>query len=128
MASSWGHQPVEPRVWMWYRVYAGFMGGLYLLVMLGGIALAVFAPSLEGGGGEMPEMPRFMGVMYAVIGLPFAAAYLAAFFIPRVPWAWIYHLVLICVGLTSVCCMPATIPLLIFWLKPETKVFFGRQP
>jgi MFS family permease len=119
MAGSW--EPLEPPVWKWYRVYAGVMAAMYLLVTVAGVVLAVLAPDSDG-----EPFPRFIGLMYAVIGVPFAAAYLAAFFIPRAPWAWIYHLVLICIGLTSICCMPATIPLLIYWLKPEAKQFFGR--
>jgi hypothetical protein len=119
MAGSW--EPLEPPVWKWYRVYAGVMGGLYLLITIGGVALAVFAPNIDG-----EQMGLFMGAMYAIISLPFTAAYIAAFFIPRAPWAWVYHLVLICIGLSSVCCLPVTIPLLIQWLKPVTKQFFGR--
>jgi hypothetical protein len=39
---------------------------------------------------------------------------------------WVYDIVLICLGMTSVCCMPVTIPLLIFWIKPDAKAWFGR--
>jgi hypothetical protein len=46
---------------------------------------------------------------------------------PRRPWAWIFGLVLICIGLTSLCCLPVAIPLLLSWLKPETKSYFGRN-
>ena len=59
-----------------------------------------------------------------VFGL--AGVFGAAPFLPRRPWVWIYDLVLICLGLTSVCCLPATIPLLVYWLKPEAKSWFGR--
>jgi hypothetical protein len=40
---------------------------------------------------------------------------------------WVFGLVLICLGLSSACCLPACIPLLIFWLKPEMKAFYGRD-
>jgi hypothetical protein len=39
---------------------------------------------------------------------------------------WVYDLVVICVGMTSFCCMPVCIPLLIFWIKPEVRAYFGR--
>ena len=42
-------------------------------------------------------------------------------------WLWIYDLIIICLGMTSACFWPAVIPLLIFWLKPETKRHFGRR-
>jgi hypothetical protein len=37
-----------------------------------------------------------------------------------------YDLVLICIGMTSCCILPAAIPLLIFWLKPEAKNWFHQ--
>lgn len=119
MNASW--EPVAPPVWTWYRVYAGLMAAMYLAVMVAGVALTVLMPDIEG-----EPFPKFMGLIYAGIGAPLGIAYLAAFFIPRAPWAWIYHLVLICIGLSSICCMVASVPLLIFWLKPEAKQFFGR--
>ena len=39
--------------------------------------------------------------------------------------AGVRHVVLISVGLMSLCIAPASIPLLIHWLKPETKARFG---
>jgi hypothetical protein len=36
-------------------------------------------------------------------------------------------MVLICIGMNSCCLLPASIPLLIFWIKPETKTYFGRK-
>lgn len=120
MAGSW--EPLEPPVWKWYRIYAGLMAAMYMLVTIGGVLVAVLVPDVNED-----SMPMVMGLVYGCIGAPLAAAYIGAFFVPRQPWAWIYHMVLICIGLTSVCCMPATIPLLIHWIKPETKRFFGRE-
>jgi hypothetical protein len=31
------------------------------------------------------------------------------------------------IGMTSCCFLPFLIPLLIYWLKPETKAYFGRN-
>ena len=61
------------------------------------------------------------GLCFA-FGVPFAIAP----FLPRRSWVWIYDVVLICFGMTSICSMPAAIPLLIFWFKPETQAYFGR--
>jgi hypothetical protein len=65
-------------------------------------------------------------VITAVIVIPFFLIFALAPFLPKKPWAWIYHLVLICLGMSG-CTIVASIPLLIFWLKPETKAFFGRS-
>ena len=64
--------------------------------------------------------------MLAGIGSVFSALFVASFLLPPRPWAWIFHLVLICIGMTSGCTLPASVALLIFWLKPETRVYFGR--
>jgi hypothetical protein len=67
----------------------------------------------------------YLGLLFGICGV-LALVYLSSFFIHPRPWAWIYHLVLICVGLSSPCIMPASIPLLIFWIRPETRQYFGR--
>jgi hypothetical protein len=113
-----------PPVVTWYKVYAGLMAAMYLLLLVGGASFPLWAPEAEMGADDPP--PWVLALAAGCISLPFAAAYVAAFVVPVKPWAWIYHLVLICFGLTSACCMLASIPLLIFWLRPETKAYFGR--
>ena len=70
--------------------------------------------------------PAVMGGIYIAMGVLFAIPFLIAFFIPRKPWAWTYHIVMICIGMTG-CTIVASIPLLIFWLKPDVKGYFGRE-
>lgn len=110
-----------PPVWRWYRLYAGALAAVYVLVVVGGLLMAVLAPQEPG---EPP--PWLFGLLAVVLGGVFAAAFIAAFFLPRRPWAWIYHLVLIAIGMTSACCIPFSVPLLVFWLKTETRAYFGR--
>jgi len=63
--------------------------------------------------------------MFAAMGLALCAAIGVGLLAPRRKWGWVYALVVICLGLTSCCTMPACIPLLIFWLKPETKAYYN---
>lgn len=37
----------------------------------------------------------------------------------------IVGIVAIAMGMTSACCMPAAIPLLIFWINDKTRKYFG---
>ncbi len=106
-----------PPVWRWYVAYAIAMAAMYLLVTGFGVFLVVAGES----DGEKLE-----GFLFAGICLVLAVVFGAAPFLAKRPGAWTYHLVLICLGMTSACCMAASIPLLIHWLKPETKEFFGR--
>jgi hypothetical protein len=106
-------------------VYAGLMAAMYLVLLIGGTALPLLAPEEVDLKADDPP-PWAVSLVVGCVSLPFAAAFVAAFFMPVKPWAWIYHLVLICVGFTSACCMLASIPLLIFWVRPETKAYFGH--
>jgi hypothetical protein len=111
-----------PAVWTWYLAYAIALAVVYWICVAAGIALLVFNPAQSSG-----EMPTWLtGGILIGMGVPFGLAFSAAPFLPKRPWAWVYHLVAICIGMTSACCMPACIPLLIYWLKPETKAMFGK--
>ena len=106
-----------PPVWRWYVVYTVAMAVMYLAVTIGGGFVFVAAPHGEG---------QVQGAIMAVIGLPLMILYGAAPFLRKTSTTYTVHLVLIGIGLTSACCVPACLPLLIYWLKPETKAFFGK--
>jgi cell division protein FtsW (lipid II flippase) len=117
----------QPAVVTWYRVYCVATAILYLVLAIFGIVLLVIDPSLLGSKTDLDPMEiTIQAIVFLVLGLPLFLAYLTAVFLPAKPWNWIVGMVLICIGLTSCCCLPATIPLLIFWIKPETKTYFGR--
>ncbi|HWL88822.1 MAG TPA: hypothetical protein VNO21_23625, partial [Polyangiaceae bacterium] len=108
--------PPQPRAWPWFLAYTVCMALLYV----GVTALGVVAAR---GGAEYENAPTWV---FLVLGPLLAIPYGIAPFLPKKPWTWTYHLVLIAIGSTSVCCLPATIPLLIQWLKPDMRRFFGR--
>ena len=129
MSSSTCAGPPPP-VLLWYRVYLGAMAALYAGCLAVGIVLLWYRDELAGWGSS-PEDPRTLlvyGVVLAATGALLHSVYFTAFFLPRRPWAWVVHVVLIAIGLTSCCTMPAAIPLLVFWMKPETQAWFGRRP
>lgn len=98
------------------------MALLYGITAVMGIVFLFVEPDPEMSEAEQ----RIMGVVFLIMGLVFAAPYGAAPFLPRKSWVWVFGLVLICLGLSSLCCLPVCIPLLISWLKPEVKAFYGR--
>jgi hypothetical protein len=100
------------------------MAVLYLCTSALGILLLV-SPSFLGPAGNEPVMTIY-GVILIAVSVPFSLLFAAAPFLPRRPWAWIVHLALIALGMTSACCIPACLPLLLFWIKPETKAMFER--
>ena len=43
---------------------------------------------------------------------------------------WVYTLGVVMLGfqtLMNPCCLPLTVPLLVYWMKPETKKWFGAN-
>jgi len=116
--------PETPKVIAWFKAYSALFVAIYLACAASSLIFFLMEPS------ELDTTDAgaiVMGVMLLGIGLVLASAFVLPFFLKPRPWVWIYNLVLICIGLTSPCCMPASIPLLIYWLKPEVKAYFGRQ-
>src|SRR5688572_26820112 len=122
-------EPPAPPVLPWYRAYCAAMALLYLACVVGGALLLVFHERIAALDRTMSSSVGFLvyGVVLAVIGFVLMAAFAAALVLPRKPWVWVYHIVLISIGLSSPCCMLASVPLLIFWIKPETRAYFGRS-
>jgi hypothetical protein len=114
----------RPEFLVWYNVYCSLMAVLYLLV----IGFGLFFLMVDPGILEMPPLlANLMGAAYVGMGFILAGLFGAAPFLPPKPWSWIYGIVCIGIGLSSPCCMPASIPLLIYWIKPETRRYFGRS-
>lgn len=116
--------PSRPQVLVWFRIYCVVLCLIYLLCA--GFSLVFFAADPE----EM-DMGKaeaiIMGVLFLVMGVVlFVASLLPLLLRPR-PWVWVYDLIIICIGMTSACFLPLCVPLLIFWIKPEVKAYFGRQ-
>ena len=112
-----------PSVYKWFVAYCVFMALGYLTAAAMGIVFLFIEPDADMSAAEA----RILGVVCLIVGLVFFIPYAAAPFLPRQSWVWVFGLVLICIGLGSACCLPACIPLLIFWLKPEMKAFYGRN-
>lgn len=114
--------PPTPPVYKWFVVYCILMALSCLTLAVMGIVLGFIEPDREMSA----EEARLMGSVFIILGLVFFVPYAIAPFVPRKSWVWVFGLVLICLGLTSTCCLPACIALLIFWSKPEMKAFYNR--
>jgi hypothetical protein len=112
------------KAFFWYRVYCGFLMVMYLLVTFLGVFLAAFSPPTRQYNSEETFI---MGIIYAVMGVVFFIIFAVALFLPRKPYNWIVDIIMMALGMTSCCFLPFLIPLLIYWTKPETKAYFGRN-
>lgn len=117
----------RPPVVMWFKIYAWFG-------VAGGFLLSGIGVFLMFGAEIFPEesiteedrlMFPIMGGVYMVMGLITTIPFFIAALTKQKSWQWVYNLVIICLGLTT-CSLVFAIPLLIFWLKPECKAYYGR--
>lgn len=119
-----------PGVVKWYRFYAAFLTAVYFILFAACMVGLYFGLRASPGFWREADMPPFLGyaylVLFGLMSLVLGGGFLASFFIPRKSWAWTYHIVLICLGLSSACFIPICVPLLVFWLRPETKAYFGK--
>lgn len=112
------------KTFLWYRVYTGFMAVLYLALTVFGIVIATVPfETTEYSSGEL----ALMGIVYAVMGAILFLVFAVGTFLPAKSYNWVVGIILMGLGMTSCCFLPVLIPLLIFWFKPETQRFFGRN-
>jgi MFS family permease len=119
----------EPQVCKWFRVYCVCFLLLYILVGIGGALIAVFANEIAADSSNPDKETErignmITGILMAGISLPLCIVFIVGLMIPRRRWGWIYGFFPIAIGLTSPCCMPASIPLLLFWLKQKNQRWF----
>lgn len=112
------------KTFFWYRAYCVVLIIFYLIITGLGLFLAIAKPATKD---QTPEEVMITGIVYLIIGAILLIIYLVALFLPRKPYNWVVGIVMIALGMTSCCFLPFVVPLLIFWLKTETKTFFGRN-
>jgi len=66
-----------------------------------------------------------MSSIYLFIGIVLLIASLIGVLLKPKSWAWVYGIVMICLGMTNACFLPICIPLLLFWIKPESKAYYN---
>lgn len=115
---------MKPTVLLWFKIYTAFLCFLYLAVA--GSSLFFFLA--DPADMEISATGAYLiGTSLLLMGAALFAVCLVPFLVAPRPWLWVYDLVIICLGLTSACFLPICIPLMIFWLKPDTKSYFGRS-
>lgn len=110
----------QPGVVIWFKVYCAVLCTLYLLVSAASVVLLFVKPDPP----EDPALPIVLGLILFVVSIGLFVLCLIPIVAPPRSWVWLYGLIVICVGLSS-CFLPACIPLLIWWIKPETKNYYG---
>jgi hypothetical protein len=116
----------HPPVVICYRVYCGFVVLLSLAAIASGVALIKFRDQIPTDQNVPQHIWLLYGIGLLTLGGVSFIAYLTAFFLPRKPRSWIYHTVMIALGMGHPCSLPITLPLLIFWVKSDVQEYFGQ--
>lgn len=125
-----GHDPMTqddstPAGVYYFRIFGGFMaistGALLIAGMVGTIAALA---STTSPSSAIPSI--FAGLVYTGIGGVMFLLYILALFGGRRPWVHTLGVVLIALTMTSICCMPISIPLLIAYNKHDVKRWYGN--
>jgi hypothetical protein len=129
----------EPAVVGWYRTYCA------LLVVLIGVvaplllwAAATSSPFPSGADfGGMPAVNQMLeerenerkaaAVLPILLCIGMAALPVIALTLKPTPGAWVYHILILCLGLSG-CTLPFAVIMLIVWFQPPTQAYFGRGP
>lgn len=117
-----------PAVVLWYRVYAALMTFVYFITFSACLLGIVFGKHWMHGADMPPWLISGYLVFMAFMSLGLAGIFVASFFLKPSPGAWTYHIILICLGMTSACFLIFCVPLLIFWLQDPVKAYFGKIP
>jgi hypothetical protein len=116
----------NPAVLKWQMVYLTLMVLLYSALAVGSIVLFAFAERIAESDKETdPVMIQFMAIFYGLFALAFATIHAVGLFWRRGTGGWIYQIVLIALGLSQCWTWPATIPLLIYWIKHKDDIVTG---
>jgi hypothetical protein len=108
-----------------FRVYSGMQALLFLFLALVGVFL-IFAPNVWPSAfpvkpGDPP--PALIGGIIVALYLIPLTVFVVGVFVPRRPWTYVFGIIACVMSMTCGGCWMLAIPTLIYWLKPETKLW-----
>jgi hypothetical protein len=112
------------RTYFWYRMLCSVIvvSGIFWAI----IGLLAILGSFNQTGKEASD--AFTGGLFMLLsgGIPAIICLLGVIFPPR-SWSWIFGILVLVLAVFSCVFSPFAIALLIFWMKPETQSYFGRN-
>ena len=120
-----GGASAVPAVVVWYGRYCQAAIALFSLASLIGVRIVWSRASFAAAWEVEPGIAGAFGALLTLTLAFFAFVHFAALRTPRSQWAWKIHAIVLGIGLTTLVLWPAAVPLLWYWLKPETRRFFG---
>ena len=121
-----GIQEGPPEAVYYYRIYGGTVAALCTLLIAAGIGSFV-DPFLSGAvsGGRSGDV--LAGVLMSMFGIAMLIPCVLSLVGGRKSWVHTLATVVVILSMLTTCCLPIGIPMLIFWMRPETKRWYGAS-
>ena len=112
----------NPAVKTYQRIYVILMFLMYAVIVALVIAALLNRETVSRQFSVEPIELIINLLVYGLLSAVLAMVFMLGLFWHRGKGGWIYNLILICLGLTSCCTWPMTIPLLLFWIKHKDDI------
>jgi hypothetical protein len=116
-----------PQAVMWNRVFCVALGLINLLVAWACLQIPRWAVDVPPDV-VPPEVFPIVAYTFAGAAVLFSAMAFFLVALPRRPWVWAVHLTNIALGMGLLLTIPLLLPLLLAWLRPAVREYFGLQP
>ena len=115
----------NPAVKIYQRIYVILMFLMYA-VLFALVIAALFNQETVSRQFAVEPIELIINLLvFGSLSAALAMVFMLGLFWHRGVGGWIYNLILICIGLTSCCTWPMTIPLLLFWIKHKDDIQCG---
>jgi hypothetical protein len=116
--------PETPRVVLWYQTYCAAVAALWATATLLSVGLVVSSRRVAEAWSMDPVAGLLFSLTLLFVMLFLTAVHIAGHRTAQVAGTWNIHAVVLGLDLTTLFLWPAALPLLWFWLKPETRAWY----
>jgi cell division protein FtsW (lipid II flippase) len=115
-----------PPVWRWYVAFCWLLAAANFGLAILGLDMIRQPEKFTSEVFDL-ETIRQIGMLGLGTGIVFIVLNILMTRLPTKPWAWVTHLTNILVPMVFCCPIVICIPLLVAWMRPETKAHFGIE-
>ena len=113
-----------PRVVVWYQTYCSAVAALWATGTILSVGLVVWSGRVAEAWSMDPIAAILFSVTLLLVMLFLTAVHIAGQRTANVPGTWNIHAIVLGLDLTTLFLWPVALPLLWFWLKPETRAWY----
>lgn len=113
-----------PRVVLWYQTYCAAVAALWATATFLSVGLVIGSRRVAEAWSLDPVAGLLFSLTLLFVMLFLTAVHIAGHRTAHVAGTWNIHAIVLGLDLTTLFLWPAALPLLWFWLKPETRAWY----